>query len=352
LRGEDLSATGHGTASAAILTGNGTLGVTPTGEVPFRGATEAILDCFKVYDDNNTLDVDATVLGFELAVARLNDVIVAEMSETSLPNIADVGEAAEDAYQVGKVVIAAAGNYSTQRTGQPAQGRHVIGVGVYDVTNDTPVEESWGTEDGRTKPEILGPSYTETAGNQTPSELRDYGATSGATPYVAAAAIVLRDWLSDGGWTTVDPGEVYAHLVLGGETAGPFYETDRFGAGKLRLPVDGESWSTRVQLPADKKSVDVEVVIPRTGLTRISAALWWPHPQESASPDDNNVDLEIVSPGWTGTVKAESKSLHSVFERATWVESNGLSDTWIVRVVWGGMVSAPQDVYVAVALTP
>ena len=49
--------------------------------------------------------------------------------------------------------------------------------------------------DGRYKPDIQAPTWSETASNTGDAALRVFSGTSGATPYASAAAMLARNWL-------------------------------------------------------------------------------------------------------------------------------------------------------------
>ena len=76
------------------------------------------------------------------------------------------------------------------------------------------------------------------------------GGTSGATPYAGGAAALLFSWLRTLDPPVTDPGQVYALLILAGDRTAPFnYET---GAGRLRLPTDGQWWWGKVTIDESK----------------------------------------------------------------------------------------------------
>src|SRR5207244_12353726 len=98
-----------------------------------------------------------------------------------------------------------------------------------------------------------------------------FDGTSGATPFVGAAALMIRNWMATGG-STVDPGSVYSMLVLSGSGG---TVDDAWGAGRLKLPTSGVVWwgSVRVD-PSTVTTID----IPVDGLSvgSLEAAIWWP----------------------------------------------------------------------------
>ncbi len=173
----------HGTKTAGIITGNANSGA------PFRGVTAITLDSFKVYPAGcGGLDQAAVLRAFQVAVAVLDRVIVAEMQGGG-DDLSPISTAADAAFDAGAVVIAANGNNgpgaSTVNT--PANGHRTIGVGNFDVQTQAqiPGQSRGPAPDGRYKPDIQAPTQTETASSASDTALASFGGTSGATPYAA-----------------------------------------------------------------------------------------------------------------------------------------------------------------------
>jgi serine protease AprX len=333
----------HGTSSAAIITGNGNLGNA------YRGVTAITLDSFKVYPTATPcggLNEAAVLAAFQRAVQLLDRVIVAEMqgSGTDQSPISLAGDAAFDA---GAVVIAANGNngpsFSTVNT--PANAHKVIGVGNYDVeTLALVTSQSRGAApDGRIKPDIQAPTNTETASNASDTALRVFTGTSGATPYAAGAAALAHNFLRCAGssdqnlcMATIDPGQVYAYLILSGQQPYPFDNIT--GAGRLFLPTDGQvSWG-KVSVD-NQATVDIPLSVSGTPPNTFDAALWWP---ETATQTHNDIDLALVDPG--GVIQDVSVSASSVFERAR-VAGPVAPGTWTLRLRGFSVPAGPQTVY-------
>ena len=327
----------HGTSTAAIMTGNGNLGD------PFRGVTGITVDSFKVYPSGcGGLSETAAVNGFQRAVNVLDRVIVAEMqaggSETS-----PISVAADAAFDAGAVVVSANGNNgpAASTVNVPAVAQKVLGVGAIDVKSlATQSYESRGPAgDGRFKPDLQAPTNAETASSASDTATRPFGGTSGATPNAAGAAALVRNFLR-GGTGTVDPGNVYAYMIMSGTQPYPF--NNDTGAGRIKLPVNGNFWhgSTTV---ANAQTVDIPISVPATG-NQLNAAIWWPE----APASHNDVDLSLVDPN--GTVRASSPSAAGVFER---VSVNGplTAGTWLLRLRGFWVPSGPQRVYFAAAHT-
>ena len=318
----------HGTKSAAIITGNGGLGS------EFRGVSGITLDNLKVYSGCNGLDSAAAVDGFQRAVAILDRVIVAEMQGSGAETSA-IPTAADNAFDAGAVIIAANGNFGpgAGSVRAPANAHKVLGVGAYDVESQT-LNNSSGrgpTADGRYKPDVTAPTNTETASTSGSTDTATFGGTSGATPYAAGAAALMRNWQRHG-TGSIDPGQVYAHLILSGQRPYPF--NNDTGAGTLVLPTGGHAWWGKVSVEQGE-TIDIPIPVA-AGKTRFEGALWWPEGQSGHS----DVDLRLVDPG--GRTRDLSISIPSVFER-TRVDRVS-TGTWKLRIS-GYSVRGSQTVY-------
>jgi serine protease AprX len=330
----------HGTSTAAIITGNARQGAA------FRGVTAITLDSFKVYPSScGGLNQLAVVRAFQTAVAVLDRVIVAEMQGNG-DDLSTISSAADAAFDAGAVVIAANGNNGpgANSVNTPANAHRVIGVGNFDVQTQSQINtQSRGpAPDGRFKPDIQAPTNTETASNASDTAFRSFGGTSGATPYAAGAAALLRNWLR-GASFSIDPGQVYAQLSLSGQQPYPFNNTS--GAGPLRLPTDGWAWWGKVSVE-NGQTIDVPLQISGAGANTFDGALWWPEfafqfPLVGRIEVHNDIDLYLIDPA--GVVRASSISIPSVFERAR-VSGRIASGTWRLRIR-GYSVRGSQTVY-------
>jgi hypothetical protein len=307
----------HGTSSAGIIVANARQGD------DFRGVTGITLDSFKIYASASQdggrcggLDQVAAVRGFQTAVSVLDRVIVAEMQGGG-DHLSVLAQTADSAFDSGAVVIAANGNNgpNARTVNCPANAHKVIGVGDFDVqtTNQITSQSRGPTSDGRFKPDIQAPTNTETASNASDIARQVFGGTSGATPYASGAAALLRNWLR-GTSFSIDPGQVYAQLILSGQTPYPFDNT--VGAGPLRLQPDGSAWWGKVSV-ADRATVDIPIAISRSTANTLDAAIWWPEVAldvaSSTSDPHNDIDLFLVDP--SGNTRASSTSANSVYER-------------------------------------
>ncbi len=319
---------GHGTATAAILTGNSNLGF------DHRGVSGVRVDSFDVYGDNCSLDVSAAVDGFQTGVMWLDRVIVGEIQHDAAETGA-IATAADAAFDAGVVVVAANGNAGpgagTVRS--PGNAHKALGIGADHVK--TSVLEGYSgrgpTNDSRVKPDLVAPTDTESASTSGVAATFDFNGTSGATPYAAGAAALVRNWLQPLG--SFDPGHVYARMILYGQEAYPF--DNNTGAGDLIMGTGGTVHYGKVNV-SDGQTIDIPVSVSPNRDT-IEAALWWPE----STAVHNDVDLQLIAPN--GAVADLSVSSPSVFERAG-VVGSAASGQWTIRIS-GYDVSSVQTVY-------
>jgi hypothetical protein len=313
--------------------------------------TRIQLDSYKVYSDLG-LDQAAVLRAFQNAMPVGDRVIVAEI-QASGDDLSTISQAADNAFDLGVVIIAANGNFgpSSSTVNAPANAHKAIGVGNFDVQTLAQVNsQSRGpARDGRIKPDIQAPTNTETASNANNTALHIFTGTSGATPYAAGAAALARNFLR----TTldppvVDPGQVYAYLILSGSEAPPFNNTR--GAGPLVLPTGGSVWFGKVSVSdGSGGSIDIPLNIS-VGFSHFTGALWWPEtirlPGQLVEIH-NDIDLELRDP--SGALAASSTGQSGVFERAIVTGAPLASGTWTLNIS-GFNFSVPgsaQTVYCA-----
>jgi hypothetical protein len=337
----------HGTSSGAIVTANSNHGDS------LRGVTWVELDSYRVFactaadkaNPSSHLDHAAALRGFQAAVVALDKVIVAEMQGAQSVDV--LSRATDRAFDTGAVVITAVGDTKTVVT-QPGSAHKTITVGTVFPQNgqvDTG-GQGWGpTADGRVKPDVLAPGGTKTASGLTDTWLQEHNSSSGATPYVAGAAALLRNWLKltssidTTGWTArpVEPGHVYAQLILSGKNVYPFSDTT--GAGLVQLPeLDGRAYWGKTVIDSTGMTVDIPMSTQDRPGT-LDAALWWP---EAAAEEHNFVLLELLDAD--GTVHGSSAHPHSVFQRSR-AQVPGGSGTWTLRIQGQDIRSGSQVVY-------
>ena len=315
----------HGTASAAILSGN-------TTDNAYRGVTGIGIDSYIIYPTSGCGgDINGALEAFRQAVNRGHKLIVAEMQFQTAPNSA-LTLAAANAFNSGAVVIAANGNVQSGITavGAPANGNRVIGVGLSNYSGQHQV----GPVQGRNKPDILAPSFADTAASSQTSNsaTRAYTGTSGATPFAAGAAALLRNYFEHE-LGIREPGHVYAYLINSGNDPYPF--SDASGAGLIRL---GNSRSTigKVSLSDGQTLNRTFTLTAPSDYDYMKAAIWWPD-----NATHSNVNLALVDPG--GTVRATSNGANGgVFEMVR--VNNPVAGNWTVRIT-GQDVSGSQTVY-------
>ena len=216
-----------------------------------------------------------------------------------------------------------------------------IGVGAVDVQTLATVSQINGpAADGRTKPDIQAPTNTETASNANDTALQTFTGTSGATPYASGAAALLRNW-ARGTNFDIDPGQVYAQLILSGQT--PFFNNTN-GAGLLNLPVNGVAFFGKTTV-GNGGTINIPLNIG-AGNNRFDGALWWP---ETAAQSHNDVDLSLIDP--SGVTRASSMSVSSVFERARFSGAVA-SGTWTLRIRGFSVPTGSQTVFWTAHIRP
>jgi len=330
----------HGTSTAAILTGNNNLGN------DFRGVTAITLDSWKVYPTSfdamgnctGFLDSAAVLRAFQAGLRVFNRTFVAEVQAVEPENGA-IATKGDEMFDAGAIVIAANGNNgpNDRTVNSPAIAHKVIGVGDYDVQSLATVNsESRGpATDGRYKPDIQTPTNTETASASSNTALKSaFTGTSGATPYAAGAAAVLRNWLRR--FQTFDPGQTYVQLIEAGQRPWPYDNNE--GAGDLQLITCATANWGKVSVIATGSTIDIPLSVG-SGRTGLEAALWWP---ERANEAHDDIDLYVIDP--LGIERARGYSAVSVFERAR-VTGALAPGTWKVRIKGNRVVSGPQTVY-------
>jgi hypothetical protein len=178
-----------------------------------------------------------------------------------------------------------------------------MSVGAYEIGSGNPTyaNESRGLALERTKPDVQAPTMTLAAATNGPDCLGLHTATSGAAPYAAAVALMLRNWM--GAKTTtmppapIDPGQVYAAMIACGSASRPAnghaYAVDR-GAGWLRLPGQGRAWWGK-SLVGLLGPANIPITIPAgAGYRKFHAAIWWPDPPTPMRISPSNVLVSHV----------------------------------------------------------
>ena len=294
----------------------------------------------------------------------MDRVIVFETQDCSRDAAADA-VSADNLYDSGAIIVAAAGNLNNSlpedvadcdtRVGNPGASRRVIAVGALDIHDrSTLADQSRGVVNGRIKPDLQAPTRTQTAALTENGDraLGSFGGTSGATPYAAAVAIYWRDWLVSHG-KPFDPGQVYALMILSGQTLGPYAATSETGAGLIQMPTNATCDYAKTSLDSYNPTTDFSLDVQAASDKRIEAAIWWPASlmmnQDGGGEmfNLNDVDLTILDPN--GAEVASSASTTGVFERAT-TTTPLTTGRYTVRVHAKTLLTPPQIVYYAAAV--
>jgi hypothetical protein len=348
---------GHGTGTAALLAGNASLGD------DFRGITAGTVDVYRSYYQDPEaaacsaiIDGVATVHAIQMAVQRLDRVILVETQSTS-PGWAAIAQEADQAYRAGSLVIAPDGQGKDPpgypAAGAPANARGAIGIGSYDVRDESwDSMQKYGLCEGRLKPDLEAPTSCETASAKGMAELTPLTGTSGAGPMVAAASLLLRNFMR-GSSVSIDPGKVYAALILCGDRVAPF--AVEHGAGHLSLmPADRLLEWGKIELHANTgRLIPIQVSDPNASV--FAAAIWWPENLEFNAQGytidvHDNVDLEVIPPS-SSTPAASSSSVNGVFERAV-APVAGRAGVWKLRILATDFAKQKQTVFWAVGIGP
>ena len=122
-----------------------------------------------------------------------------------------------------------------------------------------------------------------------------------------------------------------------------------------RLPAAGKSLYGKTWVSDGTATVDIPIDVPDDPNPQwIRAALWWPEPPvlNGNNPVDthNDIDLSIVSPGWFGSVVANSTGSDGVFERTEYLVPAHQGGKWILRIHAYQMRTAYQAVYWSASL--
>lgn len=347
----DTSSRLHGTKSARILAGVDDDGY-------YRGVTTSAVRSYKIAERDKH-DRGAVVRAFRTAIANQEKVILVEVADP-MSSDGTLSTLADCAYSSGAVVVAPSGNESGwKKATSPGNARLALGIGAVDIR--PPYEMSLTgvgpTEDGRTKPDLLAPTDTETALWYSSTGDRRCGrhdGTSGAAPYAAGAAALLKGLIISnfpGEVAADDPGLVYALLIVSGRKPYECELSQQVGAGLIRLPADGKLAFGWVNIEPYKSMVIPAIDKIATGWV-VDAALWWPESRRQLHVD---IDLRIRNPfsGWTGV---EAVSYGSVFERSTAIVEAGDVDgtePWALEITAeSGATGASQRVYWAVIAAP
>jgi hypothetical protein len=178
---------------------------------------------------------------------------------------------------------------------------------------------------------------------------RPFGGTSGATPFAAAAALYLKNWMSAGGRGTVSPGAVYAMLLACG--AGSSVDS-RTGAGLVMLPSGGTAWWGKAII-GSRQAIEIPLTSSH-GSAGVEAALWWPEYGRNGAPPERreraNLALQVLSRDGRLITSADPGS---VFQRVS-LPSEDASSTgpWKLIIAGTSLPRGAREVYWAAWAKP
>lgn len=345
---------GHGTGTAAILTGNDLLGD------EYRGMTDVRIDSYRVYDDSlyagmcsPALDTEAAITAVALAATRGARVLLVE-TQGAASSSAGLAGVVDNAFKAGCVVIAPVGNTGANDVRSPANARGALGIGAYDIASGAWYSgQSYGTtEDGRPKPDLIAATGILTASARSDEDLIELSKTSGAGPVATGMAVLLRNFLR-GRSTHILPGYVYAAMIAATDTTADKFEYERakHGAGRLAIPDEFDADRGFEDLATgDLQPKGIEG-LAASGAKRITVAIWWPDPlmvgEEGYTEDTHSdVNLELVRISRDGEeVVAESSRGAGTFERVEARITGSPDDAWEFRITAHSVPSGTQRVY-------
>jgi len=322
----------HGTCSAAIITGNNALGNDR------RGVSGVKLDSWQIYTAAG-LSSSAAVRAIQQGVLAYDKVLVGEI-QANESETGTIATAADNAYDSGAIIVSANGNFGPESdtVRSPGIAHKVLGVGGFWTDGGAQYNEQGRgpATDGRYKPDIQAPTYSETASNVSDNAEKVFGGTSGATPYAAAAAMLARNWLENvSHGSTTDNGQTYAFMILYGQDSYPYNNTT--GAGPIEMATNGWAYWGKLSV-TNQLNIDIPLQVTN-GKEDLDVALWWP---ESAAQSHNDIDVHLIDP--SGVEQARGYSGVSVFER-TGIEGNVAPGTWTIRIRGYNVQAGPQTVY-------
>ncbi len=407
----------HGTRTISILRAN-------SPENPqFNGMTRSKIDVYRTFGilpSNETgreksnlrcnkADKVAILRAIQAALENFASIIVYEVDLKDEDETGLIATAADNAYDAGAINIAANGNSNkpSAEVASPAIAHKVIGVSAYGITGESVLSgatekirsnstaKALGTStvgpatDGRFKPDILLPTQTDTASSKDPHLVDSFKGTSGATPYAAASAFLLNNWLKQFG--EFDNGQIYVKLFEQAQFGHSSFDADDAfdsvrqscstpstlcdkyidnpdpnvdGMGALRLVDCAKFWWGKVELgDSTANIVDIPLNIPEQFGVELVGALWWPessdlkvtnnnlplHQQPSVS-HHNDIDLELIphcsDENENCPSAFESNFKLSVFERIE-IDLSAIPFTtnWTFRIKGTHIQNSPQTVY-------
>lgn len=189
-------------------------------------------------------------------------------------------------------------------------------------------------------------TYVETGGNDNGYLL--YTGTSAAAPMAAAAAGLVRNWLSGlGGGVTPAAGNVNATLIHYGTFGGAFPDFNgTYGAGRVVFPgAQGNMWWGTVNLVSGQcATIPIQVNCCGGTPRNFRVGVWYPEPNTQAY--HNGVDLRVDYPN--GSQFAVSAQGNTNFQKV-FVAGTLTSPSYNVRVCGSSYYLGTQRAYYAVS---
>lgn len=324
---------GHGTSSAAIISGTVNLGGN------WRGVTaQQKIDSWKISDDLGGTNIDAVLAAYK-RVTVWSEWAVAAVIQIDQPPNGSVANGANDLYDLGVAVFGSNGNFSGLSR-SPANANKAIGVGGYDVVSSANYDHNVGTPDGRFKPDLRTPTGVETASAKSASGaslcdtcMKVFGGTSCAAPMAVGTASLLRDYFINNGLSSV-PGNIYAGLIaFGSESPNA---TNGSGRTKLAPPTCSRYSVGQVTL-SQGQVVEISHTVAAGG-SNLKAGIWWPTQYQS----HRDIDLHVYNP--SGGFVFGSNGTPSVFERVQ-VDGALQSGTWKIKITGFTIPFGTQQVF-------
>jgi hypothetical protein len=306
-----------------------------------RGITQNTVDSWKATNSLCGYDIPAALRAFDYSIGFGDGLLVVNVADPAPPEGA-LSTRADNAFDTGILTMAVAGNFGLFGAGSvraPGNARKAFAIGAADVT--TQALESYSgrgpTLDGRTKPDILGPTNVYAAGKDSDTALRLHDGTSAAAPNAAGLATEIWNYFG----RPSEPGLIYAAMIAIGSN-GSSYDNDK-GAGLVQ-------WKDNSSLTANKISMTSAYYIDYTfdvdsTVSFIDAAIWWP--ETIGSHDD--IDVYLINP--SGEFISGGTSAPSVFEKASAGWWPGFeTGTWTLRIVPYSTFIGTRDVYWALRI--